>query len=78
MPMLSKRIQVLFSPQQLQYLQDIANARRESAGALIRRAVEMVYLQGDQERRRDAVRRMASMSLPVNDWQQMERESIRW
>ena len=78
MPMLSKRIQVLFSPQQLQYLQDIANARRESAGALIRRAVEMVYLQGDQERRRDAVRRMASMSLPVNDWEQMERESIRW
>ena len=78
MPTLTKRVQVLLSPQQLQRLQDIADARGESVGALIRQAVEMVYLQGDHERRRDAVRRMAAMSLPVADWEQMERESIRW
>ena len=78
MPTFTKRVQVLLSPQQLQRLQDIADARGESVGALIRQAVDMVYLKGDHERRRDAVRRMAAMSLPVADWEQMERESIRW
>jgi hypothetical protein len=56
----------------------VAEARGESVGELIRRAVDEVYFQGERERRRAAVKRMAAMSLPVADWEQMERESIRW
>jgi hypothetical protein len=78
MPTLTRRVQVLFSQLQLQQLQAIAEARGESVGALICRAVDEVFLQGQRERRRKAVRQMAAMDLPVADWEQMERESIRW
>lgn len=78
MPVLSRRVQVLFSEPQIQQLQVIAEARGESVGALIRQAVDTVYLHGERARRLEAVRQMAAMSLPVADWEQMERESIRW
>jgi hypothetical protein len=78
MATLSRRIQVLLSPEQLRQLQTVAATRGESVGALVRRAVDEVYLQGERERKRAAVRRMAAMSLPVSDWEEMERESIRW
>ena len=78
MATLTERVQVLLSPHQLRQLRSVAQARGESLGELIRRAVDEVYLQGERERRRAAVRRMAAMSLPVADWEQMECESIRW
>lgn len=67
---------MLFEPYQLRQLQDIAEARGESVGALIRKAVEMVYLEHEQNDRLKAVRELAAMSLPVADWEHMERESI--
>lgn len=76
MSALSKRVQVLFSPEQVTRLQAIARAQGESLGSLIRKAVEDTYLRHEQQRRLDAVRRMAALSLPVADWEQMERESV--
>jgi hypothetical protein len=73
---LTRRVQVLLSPDQLARLQTIAQTRGESAGALIRKAVEVVYLRPQPEKRREAVKRMAALSLPVSDWEQIERESI--
>ena len=76
MSILSRRVQVLFSPDQITRLQAIAQAEGESVGALIRKAVETVYLHEEPEKRRQAVKRMAALSLPVSEWEQMERESM--
>jgi hypothetical protein len=77
MSILTRRVQVLLSPDQLARLQAIAQTRGESVGALIRKAVEVVYFHRQPEKRREAVERMAALSLPVSDWEQMERESMR-
>ena len=76
MSILTRRVQVLFSPDQIARLQAIAQVKGESVGALIRKAVETVYLHHEPEKRREAVKRMADLSLPVGDWEQMERESM--
>jgi hypothetical protein len=73
---LTRRVQVLFSPDQMARLQAIAQAKGESVGVLIRKAVEAVYLHHEPEKRREAVKRLAALSLPVSDWEQMERESM--
>ncbi|HEV8638210.1 MAG TPA: hypothetical protein VG370_28695 [Chloroflexota bacterium] len=72
---LTARIQVLFEPGQAARLQAIAEAEGRSVGALIGEAVERTYLERDRVERLEAVRRMAEMSLPIGDWEQMERES---
>ena len=72
---LTARVQVLFDPSQVARLQTIAESEGRSVGALIRDAVERTYLDGDRSDRLAAVERMAALSLPVADWEQMERES---
>jgi hypothetical protein len=72
---LTSRVQVLFEPSQVARLQAIAEAEGKSVGALVREAVARAYLDGDRAARLEAVRKMAAMSLPVADWEQMERES---
>jgi hypothetical protein len=69
---------VLVAPEQLVRLKGLARRRHSSVGALIREAVEAVYFGEDVDRRLAAVERLAAMRLPVADWEQMERESIRW
>jgi hypothetical protein len=76
MPSLTKRVQVLLSPEQFARLRTIARTEGESLGAIIRRAVDEVYFQHEGQERLEVVRRMAAMSLPVSDWEQMERESV--
>jgi hypothetical protein len=76
MPGLTKRVQVLLSPEQFSRLQEIAVTEGESLGALIRKALEEVYLAREQQDRLEAVRQMASLNLPVAEWEQMEHESI--
>ena len=77
MSVLTRRVQVLLSPDELARSQTIAHTRGESVSALIRKAIETVYLRHPPERRREAVKRMAALSLPVSDWERMERESMR-
>jgi hypothetical protein len=74
----TERIQVLVAPEQLARLRAIARRQHRSVGALVREAVERTYLHDDTERRLAAVERLAEMELPVSDWEQMERESVRW
>jgi predicted transcriptional regulator len=73
---LSARVQVLFDPAQVARLQAIAESEGRSVGALIREAVERTYLDRDRAERVAAVDQMARLSLPVADWEQMERESV--
>jgi hypothetical protein len=77
-PELTERIQILVAPAQLARLRALAERQNRSVGALVREAVEATYFGDDIERRLAAVDRMAAMSLPVADWEQMEQESLRW
>jgi hypothetical protein len=77
MPTYTERVQVLLSPEQVARLRALAQAQDESLGGLIRKAVEVVYLRPEQTSRLEAVRHMAALSLPVSDWEEMERESMR-
>jgi len=76
MATLTKRVQVLLDPFQYQRLDELARQRDQSMGALIREAIDHVYLQSAVEERLGAVRALAAMELPVADWEQMERESV--
>ncbi len=75
MPTLTRRVQILLSPQHYERLEALARARGTSIGTLIRHAVEALYLQSDEHERLQAVRRLSTLRLPVADWEQMERES---
>jgi predicted transcriptional regulator len=76
MATLTKRVQVLLDPFQYQRLDELARQRNRSMGALIREAIDQVYLQSAMEERLGAVRALAAMQLPVAGWEQMERESV--
>jgi predicted transcriptional regulator len=76
MATLTKRVQVLLDPFQYQRLDEIARQRNRSVGALIREAIDQVYLQSAVDERLEAVRALAAMQLPVADWEQMEQESV--
>jgi len=77
MSVLTRRVQVLLSPDELARLRAIAQTRGESVSALIREAIEAAYPRHLPEKQREAVKRMAALSLPVSDWEQMERESMQ-
>jgi hypothetical protein len=72
------RIVILFPPELHRRLTQIAAERRTSMADLVRRACEREYGSGgaSREERLAAVRRMASLNLPVCDIEQMERESV--
>ena len=76
MTTLTKRVQVFLNPFQYQRLDEIARQRNRSMEALIREAVDQVYLQSTIDERLEAVQTLAAMQLPVADWEQMERESV--
>jgi DNA phosphorothioation-dependent restriction protein DptG len=41
--MLSKRVQLLFDPEEFSYLQDLADKKKTTVSAMVRDAVEQVY-----------------------------------
>ncbi len=76
MPLLSKRVQVLFPPLMWERLQRIAKEQDRSVSDLIREAIQKTYFPPPVMDPLEAVQRMAAMQLPVADWEQMERESV--
>ena len=71
-----KRVEILFSAEQLSQLRRIAKLRGCSVAELVRQAVERQLLSGEREARLRLVEQLAGMSLPVADWETMERESV--
>ena len=55
---LTKRVEVLFDPEQYRALEQLARSRGQTVGALIRKAVEQQYLGPTLEQRKTAVRAM--------------------
>jgi len=74
MATLTKKTQILFSEEQLELLKKIAGEKGTSMGALIREAVEKVYLKGIKYQRLEIAKRLINMQLPVDEWEKMEEE----
>ena len=68
----------MLSEEQYETLSRLSKERDKPLSALIREAVEKVYLeQADQARRWAALQCLLSLEAPVADWEQMEEEIIR-
>jgi len=73
---LTKRAQVLLTRREYARLEAIAKKQGKTISMLIREAVQKFYgWDGTGRKRRvEAVQRLATLALPVADWDIMERE----
>ncbi len=69
---LTRRVEVLFDPVQYEDLERIARSRRETVGALVRKAVEEQWLRLSPSQRREAVRGLLSEESDVT-WDEAKR-----
>jgi hypothetical protein len=73
---LSKKTTILFPPKLHERLTQLAEHRGTSLGDLVRQACESQYGLVSTDARLEAVRELASFSLPVGEPEDLERESI--
>jgi len=80
MSVLTKRAQILFSPEEYELLKRLAVSTKSSVGELVRRAVKKQYqIVGKKEKIQAADRLCRKKELPVEDWEKMEKEIMqRW
>ena len=52
---LTKRVEILFDPDHYRMIEQLASSQGKSVGALVRKAVEQVYLTSTLEKRKAAV-----------------------
>lgn len=80
MSVLTKRAQILFSPEEYELLKKLAVSTKSSVGELVRRAVKKQYqIVGRKEKIQAADRLCRKKELPVEDWAKMEVEIMqRW
>lgn len=69
---LTKRVEVLFDPDQYARLEEVARTRGEPVAALIRRAVEREYVESSQEEKRKAVEVLLSEEIDVGSWEEVK------
>jgi HicB-like protein involved in pilus formation len=73
---LSKKTTIRLSAELHERLSRLAEHRATSLGALVRQACEIQYGLVPVDARLEAVRELASLSLPVGDPEDLERESV--
>ncbi len=74
---LTKRVELLLEPRQYALLEEVARVRKESVGALIRRALEREYLEPTREEKRAAVEWLISQEMDVGSWEEIKEEIAR-
>ena len=73
---LTKKTTILFPPELHKHLSRIAAQKRISLGELVRTACEKQYGAVSKDERREAVRELAALKLPVAGVQEMKKESV--
>ena len=74
---LTKRLQILLSPEQYKKLELYAKKERKSVASVIREAVDKMLSQRTKSEKKKAVERMVARELPVEDWKKMEEEIMK-
>ena len=77
MEQLEKKTTILFPPPLYKRLKLLAKVKGVSVGKLIREAVIERYGLRDEEESLRQVQAIGEMSLPVANWEKMERETIQ-
>lgn len=72
---LTKRTNVLLTPEEDRALQEWAVAAGKSKGAIIRELLDKALVGKGSAKALEAAEFLVSLSLPVSDWDQMERET---
>lgn len=73
---LTRRVELLLEPEQYTRLEEIARFRKQSVGALIRRAVEREYLQPTQEQKRAALERLLQQRITFGSWKRVKEDIV--
>jgi hypothetical protein len=71
---LTKRVEVLFEPNEYAALDLIARQRNESVESLLRKAARDKYLDKERQRRREAIERLLSEQFDFGDWGDIKEE----
>ncbi|OGQ84134.1 MAG: hypothetical protein A3F90_17925 [Deltaproteobacteria bacterium RIFCSPLOWO2_12_FULL_60_19] len=74
--MLSKRVEILLDPAEMEALRRQAKKARKSVGALIREAVKEKYLMPTAKERKEALKRLLSPEHAVSfpSWKKIKKE----
>lgn len=65
----TKRVEVLFDPENYRTLEQLARSQGKTVGALVRKAVEQQYVWPAMERRRAAVDELLKMEIDIS-WEE--------
>lgn len=74
---LRRRVEVLFDVEQYERLERAAQARGESVGSLVRKAVEREYLRPEARKRREAVAELLRLTIPGGAWDEVKADLLR-
>lgn len=79
-PKYTKRVQTMLTERQYALLRTYAQETNKPLGVLIRETVEHTLIKDLEHRRKqEALARLFSQELPVDDWEVMERQiESRW
>ena len=69
---LTKRVEVLFDPEHYRIIEQLARSQGKTVGALVRKAVEQVYLRPTMEERNAAVQGLLSEHSDLS-WEEAKR-----
>ena len=69
---LTKRVEVLFDPEHYRIIEQLARSQGKTVGALVRKAVEQVYLTPTMEERKAAVQGLLSEHSDLS-WEEAKR-----
>ena len=74
--MLSKRVEILLDPAEMEALRRHAEKAKKSVGALIREAVKEKYLTPTPKERKEALKRLLSRQCQIDlpPWKQLKKE----
>lgn len=80
--MLTKRVEVLFDPEDYRAMEELARSQGQTLGSLVRKAVERQYLSPSVEQRQAAIQRFLDQpELDLGTWEEakeaIEKEAVR-
>ena len=81
MSTLTRRAQVLFAPDQYDFLKNFAQAEGKSISMLIREAIAKTYQKSISAKKQSAnnkiIDRWSKMNMPLDDWDVIENDYIQ-
>ncbi len=79
---LTRRVEVLFDPEDYRAIEELARSFGQTVGSLVRQAVERQYLRPTLEQRRAAIHRFLNMpEVDLGTWEEakaaIEKETVK-